>query len=490
MGLPIFWRLVLATLLIVGVMTGVTIYALFQLRQLTAVSNEMATHHYPAIETSKRLMTLILDTQQNEKKFLAVRDATFLQSSKETEADLKRTLAFLQTDERTLQGLALLTEVERLQAEHMALFRKESQRHGQPAGQVPAGYQQASNVLFDQMIAALQAYNDLHQASVSAGMAKAKSGSAKVEAATRRLIVIALLFGLVVAGVASYSILRPLRKLQHHITGVGQGNFGTPLEMSAPKDLQALVDSVNWMGQKLQELDDMKSEFLAHVSHELRTPMASIQEGTQLLLDEIPGPLTPDQRETLRIMSDSSRRLIRLISTILDLSKMEAGMMDYSIVSTDFVRIVDVCINKIRLLADSKQVQLLTELPSPKLWVRADVSRIEQVLDNLLSNALKFSPPGSVIRIHAEAQARNGILIVSVIDHGPGIAKDDVPHIFERFYQGRAPRTRAVAGSGLGLALAKKVVEAHNGRIWIESEQGKGATVRFSLRLAHTGGEA
>ncbi len=490
MGLPIFWRLVLATLMIVGVMTGVTIYALFQLRQLTAVSNEMATHHYPAIETSKRLMTLVLDTQQNEKKFLAVRDAAFLQGSEEAEADLKRTLALLQSGERTTEGLALLSEVERLQAGHMALFRKESQRNGLPAGQVPAGYQRASNALFDQMIAALQAYSDLHQASISAGMANARTGSARVEAATRRLIVIALLFGLAVAGVASYGILRPLRKLQHHLTSVGQGNFATPLEMSAPKDLQALVDSVNWMGQKLQELDDMKSEFLAHVSHELRTPMASIQEGTQLLLDEIPGPLTPDQRETLRIMSDSSRRLIRLISTILDLSKMDAGMMDYSIVSTDFVRIVDVCINKIRLLADSKQVQLLTELPSPKVWVRADVSRIEQVLDNLLSNALKFSPPGSAIRIAAEAQARNGVLVVSVIDQGPGIAKDDVPHIFERFYQGRAPRTRAVAGSGLGLALAKKVVEAHNGRIWIESEQGKGATVRFSLRLAHTGGDA
>ncbi len=489
MGLPIFWRLVLATLIIIGVMTGVTVYALFQLRQLTALSTEMASYHYPAIETSKRLMTLLLNTQQSEKKYLAVRDAAFLLSSEEETGDFSRTLSMLQTNERTPQGLKLLSEVDRLQAEHLNLFRQESQRHGARPGQLSAGYEGTSNAIADRMIASLQAYIDLHQASVSIGMSNSHASSARAEAATRHLIFISLLFGLAVAGVASYGILRPLRRLQLHIKSLGQGNFGTPLQMSAPQDLRDLVDTVNWMGQKLQELDDMKSEFLAHVSHELRTPMASIQEGTQLLLDEIPGPLTADQRETLRIMSDSSRRLIRLISTILDLSKMEAGMMDYRIVSTDFLRIIEVCINKIRLLADSKHVQILTDLPPTKLWVRADVSRIEQVLDNLLSNALKFAPAGSVIRIQAEPQARNGIVVVSVIDHGPGIAKEDLPHIFERFYQGRSPSSRSVAGSGLGLALAKKVVEAHSGRIWIESESGKGTTVRFTLRLAHAGSD-
>lgn len=217
--------------------------------------------------------------------------------------------------------------------------------------------------------------------------------------------------------------------------------------------------------------------------------MASIQEGTQLLLDEIPGPVTPDQKETLRIMSDSSRRLIRLISTILDLSKMEAGMMEYRIVPTDFHRLVEVCVNKIRLLADSKHVQILSDLPKSRLWIKADFMRIEQVLDNLLSNALKFAPEGSVVRILAEAKPKQGLLLVSVVDHGPGINPEDLPHIFERFYQGRSQGSRAVAGSGLGLALAKQVVKAHGGRIWIESERGKGATVKFILRLAKEGSE-
>mgnify|MGYP003339124139 FL=1 len=255
------------------------------------------------------------------------------------------------------------------------------------------------------------------------------------------------------------------------------------MQITAPTELRDLVDTVNWMGKKLQELDDMKAEFLAHVSHELRTPMASIQEGTHLLLDEIPGPLQAEQRTTLRIMADSSRRLINLISTILDLSKMEAGMMEYRIVPTDLKRIADISINKMRLLADSKHVQLLVEDPGGRMWVKADAPRIEQVLDNLLSNALKFSPEGGIVKVQMTPDSQAGILEVAVTDAGPGIAAEDLPHIFERFYQGRFKAKHASAGSGLGLALVKRVVEAHGGRIWIESEVGKGTTVRFILRL-------
>jgi len=276
-------------------------------------------------------------------------------------------------------------------------------------------------------------------------------------------VLVALVFGLGLAGIASYSILFPLRQLQGHIKRIGQGHFGTPLQIAAPPELRELVDTVNWMGEKLQELDDMKAEFLAHVSHELRTPMASIQEGTHLLLDEIPGPLKADQRTTLLIMADSSRRLIHLISTILDLSKMEAGMMEYRIVPTELRRIADLSVNKVQLLADAKHVQVFIEHPEERLWVKADGARIEQVLDNLLSNALKFSPEGSSVKIQITPDQKAGTLEVAVSDSGPGIAPEDLPYIFERFYQGKNKPKHTLAGSGLGLALAKKVVEAHGG---------------------------
>lgn len=234
----------------------------------------------------------------------------------------------------------------------------------------------------------------------------------------------------------------------------------------------------------------MKAEFLAHVSHELRTPLASIREGTQLLLDEVPGPLSREQRETLRIIMDSSERLIHLISTLLDLSKMEAGMMEYRIVPTDLTRIAETSVNKVRLLAEGKRIRILTETPPGRLRVPADGPRLEQVLDNLLSNALKFSSAGATVNLRMEPDAKTGVVRISVSDTGPGIPAEDLPHIFERFYQGRMQARPAVAGSGLGLALAKKVVEAHGGRIWVESDLGKGTAVRFILPLARSGGNA
>ena len=485
MRLSIFWRLLLTSLVIIAVMGGVNLYALFQLRQLTAMSTEMASYHYPAVESAKRLLGSLYVQLNSEKKYLATKDATFLANFNEEVEEFQRSLQQVLSRESAPQGQQLLYEAGRLLQERLVLFHDGVE---QSTSKMPVpGYESRRDAIMDRMSAAIQGYVDLHEARVSVGLSESRASAVRAEAVTQQLVLVALVFGLGLAGVASYTMLRPLRQLQGHIKEIGQGKYGQPLQIRAPAELTDLVDTVNWMGGKLQELDDMKAEFLAHVSHELRTPMASIQEGTHLLLDEIPGPLTQEQRTTLRIMADSSRRLIHLISTILDLSKMEAGMMEYRIVPVDLKRVASISINKVRLLADSKHIQLVFENTGERVWVKADAPRIEQVLDNLLSNALKFGPEGSIVKLQMKPELHADVLEISVSDSGPGIAAEDLPHIFERFYQGRTKAKNSSAGSGLGLALAKKVVEAHGGRIWIESEVGKGTTVRFILRLAKQG---
>jgi len=183
------------------------------------------------------------------------------------------------------------------------------------------------------------------------------------------------------------------------------------------------------------------------------------------------------------IMQDSSQRLIQQISTLLDLSKMEAGMMDYRIAPADLKRLADGSVTKMRWLAESKRVPVVVEASDSRVWVPMDAARIEQVLDNLLSNALKFSPQGATIHVRIGPDPTAGAIRVAVSDEGPGIAPEDLPHIFNRFYQGRRQGTQTVAGSGIGLALAKKIVEAHRGRIWADSREGKGTTVQFVLPL-------
>ncbi|GMV50198.1 HAMP domain-containing histidine kinase [Nitrospirales bacterium NOB] len=487
MRLSIFWRLVLTYLVIIGVMTAVNLYALFQIRTLAGLNTEVGSHHHPEIDAAKRLLASFYDQVQSEKKYLAVQATTFLEHFEEERRTFQAILQELRTGDATEAEARLLKEIDRIQQSHLTLFQTERARTGNPSTDTLVVSEGRRNALAAEMDAALREYIGLHEARIAVGVDESRESLLQAETVTRHLILLALLFGLGLAAVASYNILRPLRRLQGVIQEMGQGNFRASLDGRAPRELRELGDTVKSMGAKLQQLDDIKREFLAHVSHELRTPMASIQEGTHLLLDEIPGPLTEDQRTTLRIMSDSGRRLMSLISTILDLSKMEAGMMDYRFGPTDLRRVAEISINKLRLLADAKQVRLSVEAPIERYWAKADSARVEQVLDNLLSNALKFSPEGEGVLLRIEPDPDEGLLFVSVTDRGPGIPPEDLPRIFERFYQGRTTARNAAVGSGLGLALAKKVVEAHGGRIWVESVVGKGTTVRFILCLTNVG---
>ncbi len=489
MKLSIFWRLALSCLAIIAVMAGVNFYALNQLQQLTVLSTELVSYHYPAIDTAKRLLASLMTQLRSEKKYLAVPDPIFLGDFDGEAEDFRRTLAALLEQESAADTQRLLKGLERLHQEYETLFHGAADRRSSHNPK-PVSYEVQRDTLMVRMTAALDAYVNLHEERVGALVSDSRARSARAEIMTQQLVIAAILLGLGLAGIATYSILYPLRQLQEHIRRIGQGQFGQSVDVAAPYDLRELVDTVNGLARKLQELDDMKAEFLAHVSHELRTPLASIREGTQLLLDEVPGPLSQEQRETLRIIMDSSERLIHLISTLLDLSKMEAGMMEYRIAPTDLTRIAETSVNKVRLLAEGKRIRILTETPPGRLWVPADGPRLEQVLDNLLSNALKFSPEGATVNLHMEPDARTGVIRISVSDTGPGISAEDLPHIFERFYQGRMQARPAVAGSGLGLALAKKVVEAHGGQIWVESDLGKGTAVRFILPLARSGGNA
>jgi len=484
--LSIFWRLALSSLAIIIVVAGVNFYALSQLRQLTALGTELVSYHYPSIDTAKRLLAKLYTQLGSEKKYLAVRDPAFVRDFAEEAAEFRQILTTLWERESSPDGQKLLKEVDRLHQEYLDLFRGETDLQAKPT----AGYEGRRDALIARMSDALDAYVNLHETRANELVIDSRARSARAEVITQQLVIAVVLLGLGLAGLATYSILYPLRRVQEHIRRIGQGTFGQSVNVEAPSDLRELVDAVNWMGKKLQELDDMKAEFLAHVSHELRTPLASIREGTQLLMDEIPGPLSREQRETLRIIKDSSERLIRLISTLLDLSKMAAGMMDYQIAPTDLLRLAETSVDKVRLLAEGKRIQILTEAPPGRVWVPADGARIEQVLDNLLSNALKFSPEGATVNIRLHLDGKAGVAHVSVADTGPGIPPEDLPHIFERFYQGRAYTKNTLAGSGLGLALAKKVVEAHGGRIWVESDLGKGTTVHFTLPLARRGSSA
>ena len=231
----------------------------------------------------------------------------------------------------------------------------------------------------------------------------------------------------------------------------------------------------------------MKADFIAHISHELRTPLTGIQEGTALLLEQIPGPLTTTQQQIVGVVRNHSTRLARLITSILDLSKMEADMLEYVRVQSNPTVLLERGIEAVQLVAQKKRlhIEVLCTSPLPDLCL--DEGRMQQVLDNLLSNAVKFTPEGGSIRIVAGLQGEDQRWVeIRVCDTGQGIPAEDVPRIFDKFYQSSYHRQERQQGTGLGLTIARHIVEAHGGQIWAESHMGEGATFVVRLPVSHS----
>jgi len=240
--------------------------------------------------------------------------------------------------------------------------------------------------------------------------------------------------------------------------------------------------------EELERANRLKSEFMAGISHELRTPLNVIIGFSQLMLDEVPGQINPEQRQCLEDILSSGEHLLNLINDILDLSKIESGKVELRLEATSLADVIESSTKTMMPMLAERQQSLDVEMEKRLPLVKADEARVRQVLLNLLSNASKFTPDGGNLKVRA---VREGDWCqVSVIDNGIGIEKEDQERIFEAFYQVDNLAKQNTIGTGLGLTIAKQIIEMHRGRIWTESEYGKGSKFTFTLPLAPKGSHA
>ncbi|HSH13316.1 MAG TPA: ATP-binding protein, partial [Desulfurivibrionaceae bacterium] len=215
--------------------------------------------------------------------------------------------------------------------------------------------------------------------------------------------------------------------------------------------------------------------------HELRTPLASIKEGTNILTDRLGGEINEKQQRILTIIGQESDRLINLVNSLLDLAKMEAGMLVYHRRRTDLPTLVRDALQGLQPLAESRGLRLIDNIADLPL-VKVDQERIMQVVRNLVGNAIKFTPEQGSITL--SASVRDGMVEVAVQDTGIGIPEGDLERIFLKFRQVLPGRGDKIKGTGLGLATVKQIILAHGGAVWATSQEGKGSTFYFTLPLA------
>lgn len=283
--------------------------------------------------------------------------------------------------------------------------------------------------------------------------------------------------GLLLAAIYGYLVLRPLHRMDQAIAELGRGALGRPIAIHGPSDLAALGGKLEWLRTRLLEVAEEKNRFLRHMSHELKTPLANIREGTDLLVDGAVGPLDTNQREVADILRDNALKLQRLIENLLSYSAWQTEATQLNPTEFGLPSLVGTVLDAQRLAIAARNITL--DIDMVEIDIVADRSKLKLVVDNLLSNALKFTPHGGTIFIRGRLEG--GTAVIDFADSGPGISEADRERIFEAFYTGGLRPSGPLKGTGIGLSVVQEFVQAHGGTIHLAQGQFPGA--HFSVRL-------
>jgi len=290
---------------------------------------------------------------------------------------------------------------------------------------------------------------------------------------------IALVLSVIIAILLARSVYKPIGRVRLAASEMARGKYDQEVPLEGPGEVRELAASFNDMARKVKGSQQNLRDFVADVSHELRTPLTSIKGFAQAIQDG-----TAQSKEASAkaagIIEEESKRMIRLVNNLLELSRLESGQLAMKKEPVDLEEVIKQCQEVFSVRAEEKQIFLVTNLESlPQ--VMGDIDRLEQVFDNLLDNAIKHTPPGGTVSVKGRHIIPETVEI-SIRDTGPGIAKEQIKHMFERFYRGDAPGERT--GTGLGLAISHQIALAHGGDIRANSQAGEGA--EFTVKLPAT----
>jgi len=413
--------------------------------------------------------------------------------------DFETRLLKLKKNADSMEERTAILRLERLQDSFAENCRLQLRNLPTGGGSLPASLQND----LKQLQSLTQSIYEASLASVSAEVDRSKTTSDAGVMILWCSVFAALASSILVSIFLYRSISKPLAILTEGTRAIAEGKFHHRLDASRNDEFSRLAKDFNTMARRLNELDRLKKDFISHVSHELKAPMASMRGTLQLLLEQIPGPLTDKQKRLVELNLQSEYRLTGMIGNLLDLSRIEAGVMEYDRKNQDLIPLAQTAIAEMEPQAAEKRVQIKTAFPAESLEVECDAARIVQVMVNLIDNAVKFSAKGGMIQVSAEPVRRipEGIPkhwvtnlriarlygLIAVADCGPGIPDSEKENVFDRFHQVKKDKKTAGHGVGLGLTISRTIAREHHGAIWVKDTAGGGSTFLFLLPAGEKG---
>jgi two-component system, NtrC family, sensor histidine kinase GlrK len=481
-NLSILFRLIGSYLLIIIVVLLSGIYTIWNLSELNRIIRTVTTHDARMIHLSEECQEVLYSSTAAEKKFFVSRDEGYRKQFQDLQNEFARRIGELASLADTEKKKNLLGALLALHVRYGALFDDMADRKGgrKVSAEEYTEYRGEQDRIVSEVGQNLREFTKVASDERDEKLREIEANSVRTADAIMISLILAVIMVIVISVINTRSVSVPISRLREKTKAVARGDFGDPLDIPSPPEIRELAVAFNAMCDRLRELDQMKTDYIGHLSHELRTPLTAIKEASRMLQEGVFAALPEREKELQTLILDECERLIRSVNRLLDFSMMESGMMPLSLQEAALLPIAEKTLQRFSPVAQRKRIDLQLLIPRDLPRLSMDTEKIDVVLENLLSNALKFTPEGGRILITARHRAEAGSIEVAVSDTGRGIPESGLKEVFEKFRRVDDGKG-AVRGTGLGLAIVKHIINAHGGRVWAESVIGKGSTFTFSL---------
>lgn len=477
--------MIVSNILIILLISIISIYIIIYLNNLNSLIESVIKHDTNVIKIVEYGLDDLYSMSAADDKYLISGDADYFHQFDRIRNDLNQKVKELSSLADIKEKRDLLADIEKYQSQFNTLLeeRKSSTGSQVKMTKINTAYVNKREEIFGNIDNKL---NSLLNVSIKERDWKLQqSREMTIQIANVSIIsgVIVIILGIFITFINARKINKPIKILQEKTKDVASGKFEETLEISSPPEIRELADSFNVMCERLKEMDQMKIDYISHLSHELRTPLTVIKEASLMLQQGVFSKFPAKQEELFNIVNEECERLILSVNRILDFSRMEAGKMSFSFQQADINQVIDRSIMKMSPLLQNKKINIIKEKIQNIPSITVDMERIEEVLENLLSNAWKYTPAGGTIKISAVHNGEKGVIEISVTDNGIGIPEDGLQQVFDKFKR-VDNRRGAIRGTGLGLAIVRHIINNHGGQIWVKSKVGEGSTFTFSLPVS------